>query len=157
MHRCPNRDPKNPCVTTTTCEFRESARGPTILRNGPFQGERATTAADRVGMVARRDVGVVREEGRGRGRDVVGVKERVVVVEAVFAVGRTARGGAKGWVVVVRERLAVGDGLAVWWSRRWDGCCMVTVIFGAISVSTTLCNSGGGDGGGGGVGGGGGK
>lgn len=155
MHSCTDRDPKNPCVTTTTCEFRESAWGPTILRNGLIQGERATTAADRVGMVGRRDVGVVGEEGRGRGGDVVGVKERVVVVETVFAVGRTARGGAEGWGVVVGERLAVGDSLAIWWSRRMDGSCGVSVIFGAISVFGTLCHSVGG--GRVGVGGGGGK
>lgn len=155
MHSCTGRDPKNPCVTTTTCEFRESAQGPTILRNGLIQGERTTTAADRVGMVARRDVGVVGEEGRGRGGDVVGVIERVVVVEAVFAVGRAARGGAQGWGVVVGERLAVGDSLAIWWSRRRDGSCGVSVIFCAISVFGTLCNSGGvcvGGGGGGGSG-----
>lgn len=106
-------------------------------------------------MVSRRDVGVVGEEGRGRGGDVVGVKERVVVVETVFAVGRAARGGAEGWGVVVGERLAVGDSLAIWWSRRMDGSCGVSVIFGAISVFGTLCHSvGGGRVGGGGGGGG---
>lgn len=99
---------------------------------------------------------MVREEGRGRGGDVVRIKERPVIIEAVFAVRRAARiGAAEDWRVVVGERLAVGDGLAIWWSRRWDGSSRVTVVSGAIVIFAIFRHSDGVGGGGGGGGGGG--